>query len=200
MNRWRVVLISVVVAALAGGFVWTQFLRGDDDPAPRPTEESPADPTPEASPTSQAVVGPDLTGEDFTRIVADVLSFLDRLSENPDPDRVGDVYAHRCPCYEERRKGLTELRDSGYRYVSAHTEVLSVKRTSGVGATNRVVLEVIAREEASVVVDAQGEVVDELKATPPTRYTFVLVRKTPEAAWRVTTLVRIGPAKQEEGG
>lgn len=198
MNRWRLFLVAAVVLGLGGALIWTQ-VKGDDR---APVVNNDPTPSPSASPipTLEVLAPPDLTGEDFTRIVADILSFLDRLSENPDPDRVGDVYAHRCPCYEERRKGLTELSDSGYRYVSAHTEVLSVERTSGVGATNRVVLEVIAREQATVVVDAQGEVVDELKATPSTRYTFVLVRKTPEAAWRVTTLVRIGPAKQEEGG
>lgn len=198
MNRWRMFLVAALVLGLGGALIWTQ-VRGDDR-SPPATSDPTSSPVPSPTLTAEPLVAPDLTGEDFTRIVSDITSFLDRLSENPDPDRVGDVYSPRCPCYKERRKGLAALRDNGYQYSSAHTQVLRVEQTSGVGQRNRVVLEVTAREQATVVVDSEGEVVDEIEATPPTRYTFVLVRKDPDAPWRVTTLVRVGPVEEEGGG
>ncbi|MGH2711487.1 MAG: hypothetical protein ACRDH9_09825 [Actinomycetota bacterium] len=198
MSRWRLIVIAALVLGLGGALIWTQ-VRGDDR-TPSATSDPTPSPEPSPTPTAELLAAPDLTGEDFTRIVSDITSFLDRLSENPDPDRVGDVYSPRCPCYKERRKGLAALRDNGYRYSSAHTQVLSVEQTSGVGQSNRVVLEVTAREQATMVVDGEGQVVDEIEATPPTRYTFVLVRQGPDAPWRVTTLVRVGPVDEEGGG
>jgi hypothetical protein len=190
MNRWRVAVVTVVVLGLGGALIWTQ-IRGDDQ-RPATTNEPTSSPQTSPTPTEEPVVRPDLTGEDFTTIVVDILGFLDRLSEAPDPSLVDAVYAPRCPCYEERRKSLAELKKRGYRYIEPHTEVLSVERQEAVGSQDRAVLEVVAREGATVVVDTQGDVIDEFEAKPPTRFTFVLVRGGATEPWRVTALVRLG--------
>ena len=199
MNRWRMAVIAVIVLGLGGALLWSQVLGNENGPDPVATDEtSPTpEPSPETTPPEEEVEAPDLVGEDYTQIVADILGFLDALSEEPDPSRLDQVYDPRCPCYEERRKSLAELRKRGYRYVDPHTEVLSVERSASAGSRDRVVLEVVAREGATIVVDSAGEVVDEFEAKPPTKFTFVLVRKGAEEPWRVSTLVRVGPVGEE---
>jgi hypothetical protein len=149
------------------------------------------------STTAEPVRSPDLTGEDFPRIVGEIVSFLDLLSANPDPSRVGEVFHPRCSCFESRRGALQELRARGWHYATPRTEVLQVERVGGVGQRNRVVLDVVLREGATDVLDGEGNVVEHIEADPPTRFTMTLVRGSPWDAWRVSTLIRIGPV---EGG
>lgn len=196
MSRWRLIVIAALVLGLGGALVWTQVRGGADENPPVGNNDPTSSPDPSPSTTDEPLAPPDLTGDDFTTIVADILGFLDRLSENPDPGLMDAVYHPRCPCYEERRKSLAELKKRGYHYVDPHTEVLSVEQQEGAGGQDRVVLEVIAREGATVVVDADGNVVDEFEAKPATRFTFVLVRGGPDEPWRVSTLVRQGLAEE----
>lgn len=67
-----------------------------------------------------------------------------------------------------------------------------MERQAGVGQRNRVVLDVVLREGATDVLDAEGNVVESLEADPPTRFTMTLVRESPADPWRVSTLIRHG--------
>ncbi len=196
MSRWRVIAGIALVVALAGVLVWTQVGGGGNSPDRSSPTVSPTS-SPTASSTGEPVPAPDLTGQDFPRIVGEIVSFLDLLSANPDPSRVGEVFHPRCSCFESRRSALAELRERGWHYATPRTEVLEVERQTGVGQRNRVVLDVVLREGATEVVDAEGNVVESLEADPPTRFTMTLVRESPADPWRVSALIRHGPV---EGG
>lgn len=195
MSSWRVIAGIVLVVALAGVLVWTQVGGGDESSNRSSPTVSP--PSPTISSTTQPVPSPDLTGEDFPRIVGEIVSFLDLLSANPDPTRVDEVFHPRCSCFESRRSALEELQERGWHYATPRTEVLRVEEQTGVGQRNRVVLDVVLREGATDVVDSEGNVVESVEADPPTRFTMTLVRESPADPWRVGTLIRHGPV---EGG
>lgn len=194
MSRWRAIAGIALVVALAGVLVWTQVGGGGNAPDRSSPTASPT-PSPTASSTGEPwpIPSPDLTGRDFPRIVSEIVSFLDLLSANPDPSRVGEVFHPRCSCFDSRRSALAKLRARGWHYTTPRTEVLKVQQVAGLGQRNRVVLDVVLREGATDVVDAEGNVVERLEADPPTWFTMTLVRGSPAGPWRVSTLLRHGP-------
>lgn len=121
-GRWRVIAGIALVVALAGVLVWTQVGGGDESSNRSSPTASP--PSPTISSTAQPVPSPDLTGEDFPRIVGEIVGFLDLLTANPDPTRVDEVFHPRCSCFESRRSALEELQERGWHYATPRTEVL----------------------------------------------------------------------------
>jgi hypothetical protein len=183
MNRRRLAVgIAIpVLLAIVLAVVLLQGGRPTSEAAPVTTVASSTSP-----PTTAKVQPPKATGDDWVAIMRDILSFRHQLYENPQPNLLGQIYDHRCPCYEQERKVLADLERRGWRHNDKGVTVLRAKLLGrAAGNASIVAVEVVAQSSPEVVVDRSGKTVERKSQSSLTKTPYELVRGT-EGRWRVS--------------
>lgn len=192
MERARLIagvtLVLIIAAALI--FVIVRNAGEVDEPttagtsAPAEEEEPAPEPTPEADEEPLAVPTPDTTGRDFDHIFREIVAFRDWLFANPDPELVDVIYHPECECNDEVVEALAYLQDNSLHLDDEGTDVHDVETVDEFESL--VQLRVELERTAQVVVDSDGNVVEETDGSDPRTYVVTLVK--PGNRWYVRTI------------
>lgn len=75
----------------------------------------------------ESVPIPDLTGQEFDRIMREMESFRTWLYEHPDPKLLSVIYHSGCWCYQPEYNYLKGLEADSWRFADEGTVILSVR-------------------------------------------------------------------------
>lgn len=159
-------------------------------PTPEDTPEAIASPTPSPTAVPEPFGEPPpppslaaLVGDDYDAVVRTHEAFRRWLYRyNPDPDQLEEIYHPECPCVEAEGQLLAHYRDHDLRWTGGELEIEDVEIVDDQGTRGVVLRVVTVRSEPSYLVDADGEVHDELEPRTRTEE-LVFVREHEEAAW-----------------
>lgn len=158
------------------------------DPTPEPTPTPAA--TDEADPFGEPPPPPSLDaliGEDFEALARAHEAFRSWLYRfNPDPDELERIYHPDCPCQEAETRLLAHYRENGLRWTGGTLVIERVEVVDDQVARLVVLRVTTVRDEPSYLVDADGEVHDELEARTRTEE-LVFVRDGEDAPWVLRT-------------
>lgn len=140
---------------------------------------------------------PDMSGDDWDRIVSEVMTFWGWLYENPNPLLVQAASLPGSPAAERFGEVIEEYASNGWHdlpggraeYRSAELQTISED-----GSLARVL--VIDDYDGAVTVDAEGRVVKTDEDRPPGAWAWKL-RMTADG-WRIIEVMYLGPANWEE--
>ena len=176
-SRWPVILLPVLLLPLVVA------CGGDDDAddaTPTTTTSAPPATTTTTAPAPAA--GP----EEWVEVVRDLYARTADLLADPNPDAVSSVFAESCPCYDVRLGNVEEIADAGWHIEGEPTTVLGVGLPATQPAGGFVRLTVRRQFQSDQVVDAAGEVVQEIPAADgPSCDSLLLLADGAGGAYRV---------------
>lgn len=190
MPKIRLLAGAAIVIALAALLIWL-FVRGTESPEtttasgnePEPslvsTDEIDDEPEPVAVPT------PDTTGRDFERIFNEINDFRNWLYQNPDPKLLGLIYHPDCECADHEHGLLSRMVDEAVHFDAPVFVVESVEQLEDFPTVVR--LQVRLDRPDQRLVDAHGEVLEEMEGSGPATLNVALVGNS--GRWRIRTLV-----------
>lgn len=154
----------------------------DDDDNSVDTTEPEETTTTEATTTTLAAEGP----EEWIEVVRDLNDRYFDLLQNPDSNRVAEVYAETCPCWQQNHQTVTVLADGDEHIEGQPVSVTFVKLEQNDPATQAVDLTVKeVRPEPWQRVDEQGTVVQELPPTEASCSALTLFPDGPNGEYRI---------------
>ncbi|HUH06476.1 MAG TPA: hypothetical protein VML96_01595 [Egibacteraceae bacterium] len=175
---------------------------------PTPTLEptlKPASPTATPTPTPSVSVPPgnepppplELVGEDFEAIVRSFEAYRSWALSNPAPGLLRDIYHDDCPCMEQERL-LAHYNEEGLRWIGEPLTVISVDVVDQ-SHPNTVILRVVYEgPEPSFIINADGEILENVDPDPRFTEDDVFVREDSESPWQLIDFVDHGPVDIDE--
>ncbi len=140
---------------------------------------------------------PDTTGEDWKRIVTEIVAFIGWLYENPMPELLERVAVPGSPYFERNIETYREYEAKGWRDLpGGRASVVVVALAAGDPASGSVILRVASEYDGATTVDGDDQVVREDPGREPLVRTWVL-EGSREEGWRIVDLSTVGPY---EGG
>jgi hypothetical protein len=168
-----VILLAVTSAASCGG--------SDDDGESSATTETTTDGSTATTATTVAAEGP----PEWVEVARDLMQRSFELRQDPDLDRLADLYAEGCDCWEQERETIQFLIDNGEHIEGRPAEVLFVRHELTDEETGLVNITVQARTSPMQRVDADGQVVQEIPAEDPSCVAYAILDDGPGGAWRI---------------
>ena len=168
----------------------------DDDDSANTTQPQRSTTTAESTTTTIAAQGP----EEWIEVVRDLNDRYFDLLQNPDPNRVADVYAETCPCYQQNHDTVQVLADGNEHIEGAPVAVSFVKlerqdqTTQAVDLTIREVM-----TDAWQRVDQNGTVVQDLPADEPGCAALTLFPDGANGAYRIHNRTPLTGCPSEAG-
>jgi hypothetical protein len=181
MTRPRLTIGLAIPIALAVAIALVLRTHQDETVPPTPTVAASTTP-----PTTQPP-----QGEQWLPIMRQILDFRHSLFENPRPELLKAIYDPGCPCYAQELRQLDDLRRKGLRYNDRGTEVQQARLIGRARDPSKpvVAIEVTSRQFAQVLVDSNGNVVQQAPAMPSKRSIYELIRAS-DGRWRVYLVYR----------
>ena len=159
----------------------------DDDDDTADTTQPEETTTTEATTTTLAAEGP----EEWIEVVRDLNQRYFDLLQDPDPNRVAEVYAETCPCWQQNYDTIKLLADDDEHIEGAPGAVTFVKlerNDPATGAVDLTVRQVMPTPWTRV--DATGATVQELPVDPdPGCTALTLFADGPGGAYRIHSQV-----------
>lgn len=210
--RRRLIAASAALLFLAG---CTENGEGTENEAAATSPE----PSPTAIPTpSPAPTGPDegddseaeatpvvdepepelhLVGDDYDQIVRSHTAFTTWLLRHPDPKRFDEITHPDCECYVQKEL-LAHYEREGLRWTGGD-DGIKVRQVTIVDdqARNLVHLQVVfERPDGGQLIDAHGEVHDQVEPREPWVEDLIFVREHNAAPWKLRDFLDRGPADE----
>ena len=177
--RWVPALVlAVLLGATACG--------GSDEEADSPdsTEEPSAPttaPTGDATTTTVAAEGP----AEWVAVAQDLYERDFQLRAEPDPERVADLYAETCDCWDEQLSTVEFLVDNGEHFEGQAADVVYVEHEMTDPETGLVNLTVQGRTNPLRRVSSDGDVVQEIPADQLSCVAYAVLADGPDGAYRI---------------
>jgi hypothetical protein len=181
MSRSKNVLLPIVVLGLVLG-----ACGGDDDEeSSETTTTEPGDATTTAADSASTTTATE--GDDeWVEVARGLYTRYADLLANPDPDRVGELYAETCSCWDEFFGTVEFLASEGDHIEGQPTSVTFVQHEMTDPATGLVDLTVKGQANELHRVDSDGSVVEEYPAEDaPGCTSFSIKPDGPEGAYRI---------------
>lgn len=151
---------------------------GDDDNDASPERSTP---TTAETTTTEPAVGP----EEWVEVARDLYQRNLDLLADPDPDRVSDLYAETCECWDASVSIVEALANDGHHVEGQPTSVLFVNHEQ-TDETGFVTLTVRLQANPLREVDANGELVEEYPSpAEPGCVSLTLLPDGPDDAYRI---------------
>lgn len=179
-SRARFVIPAVVLGVVLAA------CGGDDDAASESTTTTEVDePTTTSSESTTTTV--ETTGDaQWVDVARGLYSRYAELLASPDPDRVSDLYAETCTCWEEFFGTVEFLAAEGDHIEGQPTSVLHVQHENTDSATGLIDLTVRGQANELRRVDGDGSVVEEYPADEePGCTSFSIKADGPGGAYRI---------------
>jgi hypothetical protein len=171
-----VAALVALIAACGGGS------DDEDDASPITTTETtqvtPDEPTAE---TTTAAEGP----PEWVDVARDLQRRVFALQTDPDLDRLADVYAETCECWDRARTTIQFLADRNQRIEGRAPEVRFVRHEATDEQTGLVNLTVMGESTDLRRVSADGDVVEEIPAVGQGCVAYSVRADGPDGAWRI---------------
>lgn len=150
----------------------------------------------ESTTTTVAAVGP----AEWIEVVNELNAQLADLYADPDPDRVGELMAEACPCYEQHTNNMAAIADEGQRIVGDPNAVLFVQEEATYD-DGSVRLTIKIRPGEAQLLDRNGEVLQEFSedAEVPPCSSILLKPDGPNGTYRVHDEVALDGCPPEAG-
>ena len=171
---------------------------GGDEPtsapaAERSTTSVKAPTTTGASTTTTTDVGAlDTGGEDFDRVVRNIIKIRNAAYFGPRPELIDRVYTPDCNCLPREREALAGLVRRNVRYVEPLMEILEVEVVARPNPDSAE-LRVTDKAQPSFVIDASGKRTPEGESWEPTTRIWTVIRVAGQ--WKLQRVQTEGPVE-----
>lgn len=161
----------------------------DSDDADEPTTTTSSTTT-----TTQPAEGP----AEWLEVAQDIYDRDFALLQDPDPEKVKELYAETCNCWEDRHGTVEFLATEGEHVEGEAARVLSVELEQSDEVNDFVDLTIKVQAKAQRRVDADGDIAQEIPAqTEPTCVSTTVRPDGTDGAYRVHTQLALTGCPEE---